>query len=370
MNAGQFLDEVLRQFYALTTVQVEDNIDLYFFPGVEIDSVSCQLRPQHIQYLKFFMQNHDRFFSVWSALQNLESKKLFVKLILYRLLGPGHVRIHPHWGWKEEAALLEKARSYRKEPSAILLPQHPRFGPLFHYEGVPCEGGTISFDGWDMNVASSFLKKQYFFDRSSPSIRPEPGDYVIDAGTCLGDSALAFSQAVGDSGRVFSFDPLPVHIELAQHNQWLNQFKNTLFLEQALGESTREKERVVSTDHTVSPGLRVTERDNQFSFVTLDDFMEKHSVPHLDFIKMDIEGSEMQALKGAHITLERFRPKLAISLYHNPVDFLVIPQFLRTCFPFYELYLDHYTIHEEETILYARPRDEQPPAVPQPLTLV
>jgi hypothetical protein len=68
---------------------------------------------------------------------------------------------------------------------------------------------------------------------------------------------------------------------------------------------------------------------------------------------MDVEGFELKALKGASSTIAKFRPKLAISLYHKPEDFFEIPIYLKSYYPFYRLYLDHYTIHAEETVLYA-----------------
>ena len=75
----------------------------------------------------------------------------------------------------------------------------------------------------------------------------------------------------------------------------------------------------------------------------------------VDFIKLDIEGAELRTLKGAEHTLNRFRPSLAISLYHSLDDFVAIPAFLRNLNLNYGFYLDHFTTHREETVLFARP---------------
>ena len=68
---------------------------------------------------------------------------------------------------------------------------------------------------------------------------------------------------------------------------------------------------------------------------------------------MDIEGSELDALKGAEHSLRRWRPKLALSLYHRPEDLFSIPLWLDSLDCGYSFFLDHYSIHTEETVLYA-----------------
>lgn len=56
---------------------------------------------------------------------------------------------------------------------------------------------------------------------------------------------------------------------------------------------------------------------------------------------------------GAAATLKLYRPRLAVSQYHKPEDYFEIPICLMTHFPFYRLYLDHYTMARDETVLYA-----------------
>jgi hypothetical protein len=63
---------------------------------------------------------------------------------------------------------------------------------------------------------------------------------------------------------------------------------------------------------------------------------------------------EAEALKGSRSVLRQFKPKLAITLYHNFEDFWDIPQFLDRLGLGYRFYLRHFTIHAEETVLFAR----------------
>jgi hypothetical protein len=75
----------------------------------------------------------------------------------------------------------------------------------------------------------------------------------------------------------------------------------------------------------------------------------------VDYIKMDIEGAGFAALEGARETIRKFKPKLAISVYHSLGDFARIPSFLSGIGVPYRFFHSHATIHEEETVLFAAP---------------
>ena len=84
----------------------------------------------------------------------------------------------------------------------------------------------------------------------------------------------------------------------------------------------------------------------------IDDVVGKDNVT---FIKMDIEGSELEALRGASKTIQEHSPKLAISVYHKPEDIIDIPLFISEINSGYKFYLRHYTNWSVDTVLYAIP---------------
>lgn len=71
------------------------------------------------------------------------------------------------------------------------------------------------------------------------------------------------------------------------------------------------------------------------------------------YIKMDIEGAELDTLKGAQKTILKYRPKLAICVYHKPEDLLTIPSYILSLHKDYRLYLRNYMMPGRETVLYA-----------------
>ena len=100
--------------------------------------------------------------------------------------------------------------------------------------------------------------------------------------------------------------------------------------------------------------LTETKQDKGFmtNVVALDNVLEGKQVT---FIKMDIEGAELEALKGSVKTIKKYAPKLAICVYHKEEDIHDIPAFILECNPEYKLFLRHYGHNGSETVLYAIP---------------
>ena len=94
------------------------------------------------------------------------------------------------------------------------------------------------------------------------------------------------------------------------------------------------------------------DKENNFpstvQVIAIDDLhLEK-----VTFIKMDVEGSELNALKGAKETIIRDHPKLAICIYHTLEDMICIAEYIHTLVPEYKLYVRQYDFIAE-TVLYA-----------------
>ena len=86
--------------------------------------------------------------------------------------------------------------------------------------------------------------------------------------------------------------------------------------------------------------------------IALDDLVADGVIDRVDFVKLDIEGAEPMALTGAVQVLERFRPRLALATYHEIDHLWQLPRFLAGLQPGYRFSIGHFTIHDEETVLY------------------
>jgi FkbM family methyltransferase len=84
--------------------------------------------------------------------------------------------------------------------------------------------------------------------------------------------------------------------------------------------------------------------------VSLDSFLQG---ARIDFLKADIEGAEMDMLRGAEQTIRQYKPKLAVSIYHSIWDFYQIPLYVKSLVPEYHLAIRHYSSCDAETVLYA-----------------
>lgn len=84
----------------------------------------------------------------------------------------------------------------------------------------------------------------------------------------------------------------------------------------------------------------------------LDEYLKRMGNPNIELIKADIESYEWDMLHGAKETIQRFKPQLAICIYHSIYDFFRIPLYLRSLVPEYRLAVRHHGVTETETVLY------------------
>ena len=285
------------------------------------------------------------------------SRDVLVEILKFRILGARHVRLSlntpEYWRIRQrvESARVESQGTHRAGSRRLRC----------YRIGIAPDAIELFAD--EATVLNTFVLNQYALRRDAASIQPEPGDVVIDGGACWGDSALWFANQVGPEGRVYAFECVPDNLEVLAHNLRLNpRLAGAIHTVQgALWERSGETLGMLEA----GPGsvvARASRADQpRIDTLSIDDFVETERLDRVDFIKMDIEGAELSALRGATRTIERFHPKLAISVYHHHDDLIGVHQSLQTIRADYECFLDHFTIFDEETVLFARPSSARSP---------
>lgn len=193
--------------------------------------------------------------------------------------------------------------------------------------------------------------RQYLVRRNGFSVAPVPGDIVLDCGSCIGEISLLFAGLVAPTGQVHLFDPIALHTRFCDLQASLNPaYASMLHINTlAVGDHTRSVAAQQTPLTSIAPGAVSTD---DFSCTTIDDYAAD-KLSRVDYIKMDIEGSEMAALNGASSVIREFRPRLAISGYHKPQDLWEIPNKLKDLNPGYAMAFGHHTPIVWESVFYA-----------------
>jgi FkbM family methyltransferase len=139
----------------------------------------------------------------------------------------------------------------------------------------------------------------------------QPGMTVLDVGAHHGYYALLASRRVGNSGRVFAFEPSPrERRKLGWHLRW-NHCSNVEIIDVAMGARAGQAELFVAAGRETGcnslrpPAVRGTPKKVSVPVDTLDDFLSRRGVEHVDFLKLDVEGAELSVLGGAENLFSR-----------------------------------------------------------------
>lgn len=287
------------------------------------------------------------------------SRDLMLKLLAFRMLGAAKVRLPLAEGTMQAAAA--RAEGLRRVEGSVDLAFLEWTGDRFDLADA---GFPFVVDAHLLNVVA-LLVDQYRCP-THPTVAVRPGDVVVDGGACWGDTALSFAHLAGPAGRVRSFEFEPANVARLRSNLALNDelAARVELDERALwrrsGEQLGATRFGPATNIGAGGELPVTS-------VAIDDLVARGELPRVDFLKLDVEGAELAALEGARATLVRDRPRLAIALYHRPDDWTTIPRFLRDLGVGYRFSLGHFTVHAEETVLFAwtGEADDARPQVPE-----
>jgi len=155
---------------------------------------------------------------------------------------------------------------------------------------------------------------------------------IIDAGAYIGDSSFVFNRYFRPE-RIYAIEPDNNNYKILRESLIVNKMKNVVPLKLALYK--RNGYLNFESGNFLSSALTNNEKGNLVKVVTIDTLVENLNLKRLDFVKMDIEGSEFDALKGSVGVLRTFKPDLLIAVYHKGSHLFEMPAWLKENFPYY-----------------------------------
>ncbi len=209
--------------------------------------------------------------------------------------------------------------------------------------------GLIKF--WlelDFSYKNSIVENNYddYFDLDILRDKITSDEVFVDCGAYTGDTAKSYFDNFYECKKMYLYDMLPANIEKAK--DMLSGHREIIYRIAGVGSPKQagmmvpvsiNETSTFSLDENGNPfdpeEVKINAEKEEVKLVTLDEDIKEN----ISFLKMDIEGSEINALLGAKEHIIRDHPKLAICTYHRYEHLWEIPKIIRSMNPDYKLYL-------------------------------
>jgi len=164
------------------------------------------------------------------------------------------------------------------------------------------------------------------------------GSTIIDCGAFSGDTAHIFDVELSPQG-IICIEPDEDIIPILLKNIRLNNMEKVTLVKKAVGEKECSflPMRLMGTGRSYISKEGGSQSGHVIEVTTIDNLVEQMKLDDVGLLKMDIEGFELPAIKGALETIKRFAPTLLIAVYHKGQDFFEIPRLIKEINPYYQL---------------------------------
>jgi len=179
-------------------------------------------------------------------------------------------------------------------------------------------------------IVAQFFFNLYFLQTELPGYlryyKPKKGDVVVDAGAFHGLFSVLVSKLVGETGTIISVEPDKTNLNILKKNIEINKCNNIIVIEKALWDkkdtldfsSTGGGE---SSLFDLTLGVAATKtvavpKNSIVEAISLPEIIQEYKLKKIDFVKMDIEGAELEAIKGCADIIKKQDMYFAIASYH------------------------------------------------------
>jgi FkbM family methyltransferase len=201
--------------------------------------------------------------------------------------------------------------------------------------------------GYSFNeLPDASTDNQYFPNDIIKLTEPE---IFLDCGAFTGDTLNDYLKYANVPFKKYiCLEPDPQNLIALNNNINSKNLTNIEVIEIAVG----NENAVLKFDATGGGGAGLSDTGSiNVNCVRIDDFFNEE----FTFMKFDIEGAELSALKGAYNTIHKYKPKLAVCIYHLPNDLWEIILYIKEQFPFYDLSVRTHQYDGLDFVLYAIP---------------
>ena len=143
------------------------------------------------------------------------------------------------------------------------------------------------------------------------------GDVVYDVGANVGVYSLVAARQVGRSGAVFAFEPLPRNLAFLRQHIALNSVENVTIVDAAVGSKSGSAAFEVAAHPAM--GRLSHEGIQRVDVVVLDELVTARKIPPPSIMKIDVEGGEVEVLKGAEKTLTARHPVIFLATHGRSI---------------------------------------------------
>jgi FkbM family methyltransferase len=270
-----------------------------------------------------FIKNINKIKKLYSSLDK-ESKKEFFLMVVYFLLKTIRPSFLFNWFSK---FLRKEAKFYNPKEKYLFFENY-----IFKFKNPQIRSPSKNFVQELSSMIEEIFEIKIYENRE---VKIEPGDVVLDCGAHIGVFSIFAAQK---AKIVYAFEPSKDEVLSLEENKKLNNCHNIEIIPRAVLDITKKAKLVLSgvySHFVIDNDNNLISKDNKdkavidIETISIDDFVKEKKLTEIDFIKMDIEGSEEKAVYGAKETLKKFQPKLAICLYHKVDDFYKIPLLIK-----------------------------------------
>lgn len=202
----------------------------------------------------------------------------------------------PHYGRDRVVQLLNRQARREWNGSRVIVRRGLRLETDLRVDDV---GWTLysygCLDYWDERIIRKLL---------------HPGAVCLDIGAHIGYYSLLMSRWVGPSGKVISFEPMPYTYSFLATNLQRNRARNVVAKQTAVGDIAGYVQMEVADNRRLGWSSVSESGNTKVSCTSVDAEIEANRLEMVDFIKIDVEGYELNVLRGCEQTIKQLRPKI------------------------------------------------------------